>query len=130
MRRLLIYVLWMSGVLFMPAQLLWAHPPGKIELNYNVATQMLEIKMDHVSSNLNKHYIRLLQIVKNQDEPINMTLPTQTSPEGLLKSVSVAANPGDTISVKVYSTQGGIGEESLVVPEPSDGQSDSQNTFK
>ncbi len=118
---------WLSGLcLFVFTPVLWAHPPTDIKLSYDYSAKTLHIEMTHVTSNIVKHYIRRLEIVKNQDVPVTMTLPRQTTPHNLVEDVSLTAKPGDTIQVKAYSKEGGIAEQSFIVP-PEDSKKKTNN---
>ena len=101
----------------MAAKPLFAHPPTSMKLNYDPIAQTLHIEIEHVSSHLSKHHIRAIDIYKNQEEAGHIVLPTQTTPQGEVRDVSLKALTGDTIQVKAICSRGGVGEESLVVPE-------------
>ena len=96
----------------------FAHPPTDLKLSYTLETQTLRIEMTHTTSNMVKHYIRRLEISKNGEEPLAITIPKQTTPSGHTEELVFPAKPKDTISVKAYSTEGGIASAEIKIPEP------------
>ena len=94
-----------------------AHPPTGMKLDYNQTTGTLHIEMRHVTGNMRKHYIRRILVYKNQEEPISLAIPQQTTPSSMVKDVPLKANPKDVIRVQAFSTDGGSAEETLIIPE-------------
>ena len=100
------------------SRLVFAHPPSDLKLSYDKDSQTLHIEMKHVASNTRtQDYIRKIQIYKNQEEPTDLIIVKQTTPNSVAKDVSLSAKGGDMIKVKAFSSQGGSAEETLVVPE-------------
>src|SRR3989338_3594968 len=95
----------------------FAHPPTDLQLSYDQEKQTLHIKAAHATNNIREHHIRKLLIYKNQEKQTDLTLAKQTTPQELIKDVALKVSSGDTITVKVFSDEGGTREASLVVAE-------------
>ena len=106
-------------VLFLFSASVFSHPPTNLSLSYDPATQILRVEMTHVTGNIREHHIRRLVISKNGEEAKSMTIVRQTTPSSEVEDIPLEAKPNDTIRVEAYCSEGGIGEETLVVPEPS-----------
>ena len=124
-RRLIILCL---TVLFLSAvTLAFATPPKDIHLEYNPDTGELTIRAAHVSQDLNKHYIRRAVVVKNTQEPQNFYFTRQTQPDQFEATVTFRVDVGDQVSVKLYCSEGGVGEASLDIQQPAPEEAKEQN---
>ncbi len=104
-------------LLFCTAVPLFAHPPSDLRVNYDPAEGVLHIAMTHVTgSNMIRHHIRKIQIFKNDEMVLDSTIVQQTSAHSMTKSIPLSAVAGDTIRVKAICSEGGIGEQTIVVP--------------
>ena len=119
---------WVVGqvvfLLFLCTRPLFAHPPTDMKLAYDTKKSLLHIEMTHVTSNMNKHYIRRIEIFKNGNKEKSMTIVKQATPSGHTEDVAFTAVSGDTIFVEAFSTGGGTGQATLVIPKGSDSQSE------
>jgi len=85
-----------------------AHPPNKIELDYDQEEKVLYIDIYHLSRNHLKHFIRKFEIYKNGEKVKTETNRQQIQPLHLTFEVPLEAEIDDEIEVKAYSTKGGI----------------------
>ncbi len=93
----------------------FAHPPSKIELSYNKETQILSIKVLHVSQRDHKTYIRRIIVSRNNEEVAKDVFPAQAA-WGLEHEVKVETKSGDVLVVKAICSDAGSKEESLTIP--------------
>lgn len=93
-----------------------ATPPRAIHLDYDPAKKVLSFSIDHVSSNIDKHHIRRVEVYKNDQLIHEMTLTFQ-KPQGVIEELSLDAKAKDVIRVKAICNQAGYLEETLLIPE-------------
>lgn len=124
-----IYLLFVVLFFFL-TKLAWATPPSNIELEYDATERVLHITLRHVTHNVREHRIRRLIIYKNDEEIKSYYMPSQPSPKGIDKKVSLEAESGDEIRVKAICSEAGIGEATLTIPEVSnEEESDGEETL-
>ena len=92
-----------------------ANPPQRIELSYNQETQILTIRVYHVSQRTRTHYIRRIVVSRN-DEPVTEDLFPSQNPWGIEHQVKVETKSGDVLTVKATCSDVGMKEESLTIP--------------
>lgn len=112
MKRNIFLFLLVVGLL---VQTVWAHPP-ETNLSYDAKAKMLHIEIKHVSSNLNNHRIREVEILKNDKTINHLYFARQPTPTGLTQDVPLEAVKGDRIRVRVISAKTGPKEETLTIP--------------
>lgn len=105
--------------LFLAAIEVSAHPPSEIKLNYDPASGLFNIVVHHVSSNLRSHHIRAVSISINNKPMARFAFPSQTSAAGLVKEVPLTLKPGDVVAVKVFCTQAGPKEATIIIFDES-----------
>jgi hypothetical protein len=88
-----------------------ATPASEIQFTFDKANKILHVNVLHVSPNIQRHYIRRLEIYKNNMIVKTYNYPAQTSPQGLKQDVPLDLKPTDTVHVKAYCIQGGTKEE-------------------
>lgn len=98
-----------------------AHPPTDLKISYDPAEGVLRVSMTHVTSNMIKHRIRKIQVFKNDEVVLDETIVQQTSSNSMVKSIPLSVVAGDTIRVKAICSEGGIGEQTIVIPVPDTG---------
>ena len=94
----------------------WAHPPYKMELNYDQEKKNLHIEITHITHDPREHHIRKVLITQNDNEPVIRYFATQTTPSTLILDIPWEAKQNDVIRVKAICSEGGQKEETLVVP--------------
>lgn len=77
-----------------------AHPPASVELAYNVEKQILEVKITHASSNLDKHYVKKVVIKKNGEAVGGSDYTNQPDKELFIYTYTLVVAPGDLLEVK------------------------------
>jgi hypothetical protein len=92
------------------ASLARATPASEIKFTYDFAKKILNVNVLHVSPNIQRHYIRRLEVYKNDTIIKTYNYPAQTSPQGLKQDVPLDLKPTDTVHVKAYCIQGGTKE--------------------
>lgn len=97
----------------------FCHPSTGAALSYDQDSKTLKIEIKHTTSDMVKHHIRRLIVYKNKQEIQSFTIVHQTTPNSVVKEVSVDAVPGDILTVEAYCNEGGTTTQDLIVPEPS-----------
>jgi hypothetical protein len=77
-----------------------AHPPASVELFYNMEKQILEVKITHASSNLDKHYVKKVVIKKNGEAVGGSDYTNQPEKELFIYTYTLVVAPGDLLEVK------------------------------
>ena len=77
-----------------------AHPPASVELTYNAEKQILEVKITHASSNLDKHYVKKVVIKKNGEAVGGSDYTNQPEKELFIYTYTLVVAPGDLLEVK------------------------------
>ncbi len=93
---------------FVVTQLVSAHPPAKIVVEYDSATRMLTATISHPVADPKTHFIRKVDIAINGEEILEHRISRQDN--DTTQSVSYLipdAKKGDTISVEAYCNIGG-----------------------
>jgi hypothetical protein len=98
-----------------------SHSPYDLELNYDVAEEVLSADFSHSVSEPNSHYIELVLIKVNGDLVINKSYENQPSSDPFTYKYDITANDGDNIEVFASCNQGGNITQSLIVDEESKG---------
>ena len=95
----------------------WATAPNAIKLSYDQSAQMLHMEIEHVSSNIDRHFIRKAVITKNGHDLRVFYFTRQDTPVMAVKDIKYSAAEGDVIEVQVFCNQGGGLREVLEVPK-------------
>ena len=85
----------------------WATPPESLEVSYNQSAGTLTVSGHHPTQDRFEHFIRIVTIIRNQDEPQKFYLTRQDSASEFKVTVPVKSEPGDTIRITVNCSQGG-----------------------
>jgi len=109
----------------------FAHPPGEIKLSYNMSNQQLHIEAAHVSRDKNQHYIRKIEMRKNNTETATKRYHQQVTPSTFTKDIALIAEEGDTIEVILYCSEGGNNSVMLEVRgKPLQGKTPESDALK
>lgn len=114
MKRIIIF--FALSFLFTHCPFLGATPPSAVHIEYNAGKKILHLEIKHISRNLNDHYIRRVNVTKNDNEIKKFIYPRQSSPPGFSEDIDLDAQSGDIIRVKVFCNRTGPKEEAFVVP--------------
>jgi hypothetical protein len=95
------------GMLFFVLSFLWAvfpmnanaHPPASVELTYYQDKQILEVKITHVSSSPDKHYVKKVVIKKNGEVAGGGDYTSQPDKEVFTYAYKLSVAPGDLLEV-------------------------------
>ena len=93
-----------------------ANSPSEIQLTYDQEKGRLHVVVKHVSTHMRKHYIRKIEVRKNNEPSVPYYYTSQTSPSELIVDIALKAVPTDTIHVEAICSQAGRAEETLVIP--------------
>ena len=96
-----------------------ATPPSDMSLTYDIEKSVLRVFAKHPSQRLERHYLRRLVIYKNDAAAKTVTFARQKLAAGLEEDIEFKAEPGDTINVEAFCSQGGSGKAQIEIPRPS-----------
>lgn len=96
----------------------FAHAPASVDLSYDQERQVLNIKIEHITQAVRKHYIRSIEVRKNDSEHDIYYFHYQKDNKMIEQDISIEAVTGDVLNVKVSCKQGGSMSASLMVEEP------------
>jgi|GEM_PF-6348318 len=114
-RMCLICCIFLSCV----ASLAWCGPAFNVQLGYDVNKHILHIDADHPTDRLDRYFIQKVVVIKNSGETQDFYFSRQTRPDKFLVDLNYTASVGDHLDVKLYSSEGGIGQGSFDIPMPS-----------
>jgi hypothetical protein len=115
----IIQSLGVIGWLFI-ASLGHATPPLEMDLAYDQAKGTLDVRFVHPSTNRNKHFIRRIEVIKNNEEPTKYFYGFQPAAREFTYTYDLKAGPQDIITVKAHCEEGGTKEATLVIPLEED----------
>lgn len=113
-----------TGLLFAAAaafimlcpQVVTAHSPGSVKLDYNMSTQTLSVSITHTRFS-DSHYIDKVEIKKNGNLVTVQEYKNQAD-ETVTYFYKVTAGGGDTLEVKASCNKFGSKTETLKVGQP------------
>jgi hypothetical protein len=110
----------------------WATPPKEIQVQYDYVRESLAVEARHVSDDLSEHFIRRVVITSSfkDVEPQEFNFVKQVNPTRFEETVSYAATLGDTLTITLYCSEGGKGEEVLEIPAPTAEQVEEKKVLK
>lgn len=105
------------------AQAAMATPPVSISLSYDLDKGLLHVEAVHPSFDLNKSYVRLVNIYLNGDQVSQQDYYRQNDYNAFSDDIPVTAHVGDKIKVEVFCTLGGMLSQEMTVKgkEPAGG---------
>jgi hypothetical protein len=94
----------------------YAHPPGNIELNFNLENKMLEVTIPHNSGDNTDHFIKSVKVYLNGNQHIEQDFIMQTD-NGVqyLHYMIPGAKSGDTINLNAECNKFGSREIEITV---------------
>src|SRR3989338_5662481 len=93
----------------------FATPPESMELQYDLDAQKLKVNIQHVTKDINEHYIRKIRIFRNNDEVVDENWHRQDDLNSIEKEFALDAKQDDLITVKVFCSEWGTLEAITVV---------------
>jgi len=106
-----------------PVSLSLATPPVSINLAYDLAKGSLHIEAVHPSFNLEKSYVRLMNVYVNGTQVSTLNYYRQNDYNEFTDDVPVTAQIGDVIKVELFCSLGGDMSQELTVAKPAKDQS-------
>ena len=116
-RNILLCLFWISvftGMTILDAR---ATPPKSVNLSYDVLGGMLYVEAEHVTDNVDKHYLHTMKIFVNDKEVQTLYFHRQNQPTGFKEDVPLVAQPTDMIRVELFCIQGGSNKAEITIPE-------------
>ena len=98
-KHLLIFLLiflWMAAA-WLPAEPAFADPPQDLSLSYDLKTQTLSASITHKSTFTGFHYIKQVQIKKNQEPLETADYDSQAGKATFVYTYKVPAKPNDLL---------------------------------
>ena len=116
--RVIVTGLLFTAVVFLMLcpEVVIAHSPGEVKLDYDISTQTLKVSITHTRFS-DSHYINKVEIRKNGNLVSLQEYKNQPA-ETFVYSYKVTATAGDTIEVKAYCNKFGSKTETLKVGQP------------
>ncbi len=117
---------WILGMIFLSLSAsVFCHPPKDVALNYNPGTGELSIEAIHQVQDVQKHYVKSIEIIVNKENPVERKFTSQTSAEKQTDTVKLEkVKPGDQIIVTAICSIAGSKSATLVVKEAGKGDKD------
>ncbi len=110
-----IHICLLSLIIVCSSSLSFAHPPRDVQLTYDGEAQVLKIRVNHVTPNTLKHYIRRVVIKLNDKEVNALNFPAQSSRQAHEIEVPLELKAGDTVTVSAVCNVAGSKEVSLQI---------------
>ncbi|MBP7216891.1 MAG: hypothetical protein KBA46_06375 [Candidatus Omnitrophica bacterium] len=112
MRRIFIVM----GLVIFFAQASFAHPPSRIEINFNSETLMLTAKITHPVADAESHHIKKVDVAVNGKEILEHKISKQDNTTDQLVEYRIPdAKSGDRISVEGYCNISGKNQEEITI---------------
>jgi hypothetical protein len=96
----------------------FATPPVSIALSYDRAKGTLHVEAIHPSFNLEKSYIRLMEVYVNGQEVLTQNYYRQDAYDKFTDDVPLTVQAGDVIKVDLFASLGGEMAKELMVLKP------------
>ena len=103
-------------LLVMPVS--FANPPVSIALSYDLDKGSLHVEAVHPSFNLEKSYVRLMNVYVNDVQVQTLNYYKQNSYNEFTDDVPLKAQVGDVIKVDLFCELGGEMSKELTVTKP------------
>ena len=113
-----IYILLLFCLSFFSISTSFATPPTSITLSYDLNKQSLHVAAVHPSFNLEKSYVRLMNVYVNGSQVQTLNYFKQNDYNEFTDDVTVTANIGDVIKIELFCSLGGEMSKELTVTKP------------
>jgi hypothetical protein len=113
-KRIIPTVIFFAAIMF-SAISLNAHEPSSVDLNYDLSSQTLSVRIGHYTYDVTIDYIDSVEIKINGKTFNTFNYTSQYSKTVAAYSYKVDAKPGDTIEVTATSKAGGSKTASITV---------------
>lgn len=118
-RRLLpLMAFWLilAGVWIFPCGMAQAHAPSDIKFSYEAATQTLQVTITHPSPFPTSHYIKSVEIKKDNKVLLSQNYKGQPDAPAFSYSYKIQVVPGDVLDVKATCNLWGSKTGKFTVP--------------
>jgi hypothetical protein len=113
MKKILLFVLMF--LLFF-ALSVSAHPPGEIEMSFNMENKMLEVTIPHDSQDSTSHFVDEVKVYLNGNEHIEQAFIVQTNNDEMyLHYMIPGAEKGDSIRLTAECNRFGNSEIEITI---------------
>jgi len=119
-----IYSFFLFCSLIFPIAISFATPPVSIDLKYDLDKGSLHVEAIHPSFNLDKSYVRLMNVYVNDQEISTLNYYRQNDDNKFTDDVPLTAQAGDVIKVELFCSLGGDMSKELTVAKPGSSQPD------
>jgi hypothetical protein len=102
-------------IFLFPFSFSYATPPTSITLTYDIAKGSLHVEAIHPSFDLEKSYVRLMNVYVNGNQVSSFNYFKQTDNNEFTDDVAVTAQTGDVIKVELFCALGGDMSKELTV---------------
>ena len=109
----------LSLLMLIPASGSFATPPVSINLSYDLAKGKLHVEAVHPSFDLEKSYVRLMNVYVNGTQVSSLNYFKQNDYNEFTDDVPVTAQLGDVIKVDLFCALGGEMAQELTVTQPA-----------
>jgi len=99
-------------------------PPVSISLSYDLEKGSLHVEAVHPSFNLDKSYVRLMNVYVNEAQVSTLNYFRQKDYNEFTDDVPLTAHVGDVIKVELFCSLGGDMSKELTVTKPGAAQPD------
>ncbi len=96
----------------------FATPPTSITLSYDLDKGSLHVEAVHPSFNLEKSYVRLMNVYVNGQQVTTLNYFKQNDNYEFTDDVPVTAQEGDVIKVELFCSLGGDMSKEMTVAKP------------
>jgi len=114
-----VFSLFCSFVFFVFS--VFATPPVSISLSYDPSKGSLHVEAVHPSFNLEKSYVRLMDVYVNGQKVSALDYFKQNDYNEFTDDVPLTVKEGDVIKVELFCTLGGDMSKELTVTKPEKG---------
>ena len=111
----MIRMFFLSCLLIFPVSVSFATPPVSISLAYDSGKGSLHVEAIHPSFNLEKSYVRLMNVYLNGQQVSTLNYFKQNDNNEFTDDVPLTAQVGDVIKVELFCTLGGDMSKELTV---------------
>ena len=118
-----ILLIFLAGLSLFPL-VVHAHPPSSMEIAYDADIQTLNVTISHGVSNVDTHYIQMLEVRKNDSLYLSQDYTSQPSTSTFTYSLDVPATKGDKLSITAICNQYGSLQKTFVVNGETTGNGD------
>ncbi|MCE7741041.1 MAG: hypothetical protein GOP50_01160 [Candidatus Heimdallarchaeota archaeon] len=96
-----------------------AHSPASIEIEYNFDTDILTVRVNHIVSDPDTHYINQIDVWVNDVFNTTETYSRQFETTFQIDTFNITANQGDVIKIKAFCNVSGSLIDEFTLQDPA-----------